>query len=47
MLADAPTVVAAPAVEENSQVECEKPPAPARLRHCSEDTTELSDEAAV
>ena len=29
VLADAPTVVAAPAVEENSRIECEEPPAPA------------------
>ena len=47
VLADAPTVVAAPATEENSQIEREDPPALARLRHRSEDITELPDEAAV
>ena len=44
VLADAPTVVTVPAVEERSQRE--EPPAPARLRHRSEDTSELPDEAA-
>ena len=47
VLADAPTVVATPAAEEEGQVECEEPPAPAHLRHCSEEHTELPDEAAV
>ena len=44
VLADAPTVVTVPAVEERSQRE--EPPAPARLRHRSEDTSELPGEAA-
>ena len=47
VLADAQTVVATPAAEEDSQIECEEPPAPARLRHRSEGITELPDEAAV
>ena len=44
VLADAPTVVMVPAAEERSQRE--EPPAPARLRHRSEDISELPDEAA-
>ena len=44
VLADAPTVVTVPAAEERSQRE--EPPAPARLRHRSEDISELPDEAA-
>ena len=45
VLADAPTVVAVPATEEEGQVEREEPPAPAGLRHRSEEHTELPDEA--
>ena len=44
VLADAPTAVAAP-IEEDTRVEHEEPPAPAGLRHRSEEHTELPDEA--